>query len=205
MADGSTLPISRVEVGDLVRAVDETTGETTVSPVSDVITGHGTKDLVTLSVDADGDGTSKKITATANHPFFVQGRGWVDAFRLTPGSRLSNPSGIAPEVTATNRTQAVRTVFNLTVAGSHTYFVVTDGRSALVHNCARYIPKKRNVLNWWHPTRFSSKAAAVRHAKQVARTGGRCRYRGPCGSGNHVHVDFINRFGRIFRTNHYRW
>ncbi|MFB9348425.1 polymorphic toxin-type HINT domain-containing protein [Streptomyces heliomycini] len=205
MADGNTKPISQVEVGDLVRAVDETTGETTVSPVSDVITGHGTKDLVTLSVDADGDGRSKKITATANHPFFVQGRGWVDAVRLTPGSRLSNPSGIAPEVTATNRTQAVRTVFNLTVAGSHTYFVVTDGRSALVHNCARYIPKKRNVLNWWHPTRFSSKAAAVRHAKQVARTGGRCRYRGPCGSGNHVHVDFINRFGRIFRTNHYRW
>ncbi|MEU3282842.1 polymorphic toxin-type HINT domain-containing protein [Streptomyces antibioticus] len=205
MADGSTKPISQVEVGDLVQAVDEITGETTISPVSDVITGHGTKDLVTLSVDADGDGTSKKITATANHPFFVQGRGWVDAVQLNPGSRLSNPSGTAPKVTATSRTQAVRTVFNLTVAGTHTYYVVADGQSALVHNCARYIPKKRNVLNWWHPTRFSSKGAAIRHAKQVARTGGRCRYRGPCGSGNHVHVDFINRFGRIFRTNHYRW
>ncbi|GAA4322101.1 hypothetical protein GCM10023086_47150 [Streptomyces venetus] len=205
MADGSTKPISQVEVGDLVQAVDEITGETTISPVSDVITGHGTKDLVTLSVDADGDGTSKKITATANHPFFVQGRGWLDAVQLNPGSSLSGPSGTAPMVTATSRTQAVRTVFNLTVVGTHTYYVVADGQSALVHNCARYIPKKRNVLNWWHPTRFSSKGAAIRHAKQVARTGGRCRYRGPCGSGNHVHVDFINRFGRIFRTNHYRW
>ncbi|MCK8437469.1 hypothetical protein G3I77_32085 [Streptomyces sp. D2-8] len=205
MADGSTKPISQVEVGDLVQAVDEITGETTISPVSDVITGHGTKDLVTLSVDADGDGTSKKITATANHPFFVQGRGWVDAVQLNPGSRLSSPSGTAPKVTATSRTQVVRTVFNLTVAGTHTYYVVADGRSALVHNCARRIPKKRGWKDLRTPTKFKSKAQAIAAARRDARMGGRCRYRGVCSSGNHVHVDYFNRRGQISHTRHYNW
>ncbi|MCP9959956.1 polymorphic toxin-type HINT domain-containing protein [Streptomyces sudanensis] len=120
--------------------MDEITGETAISPVSDVITDHGTKDLVTLSVDAEGDGRSQMITATASHAFFVQGRGWVDAVQLTPGSRLSNLDGSAPKVTATGRTQAVRTVFHLTVAGTPTYFVVADGKSTLAHNCARRIP-----------------------------------------------------------------
>ncbi|MGC2998532.1 DNRLRE domain-containing protein [Streptomyces sp. G35A] len=197
MADGSTKPISEVEIGDQVQAVDEITGETTISPVSDVITGHGTKDLVTLSVDADGDGRSKKITATANHPFFVQGRGWVDAFQLSPGSRLSNPSGIAPEVTATSRTQAVRTVFNLTVAGSHTYFVVTDGRSALVHNCG-----PRNSSKW-----FSNRRKAYQQRrkdyKRLTRQGYACELRGPCSSGGHSHLTW-RKNGR-YGTIHYRW
>ncbi|MFF8280708.1 polymorphic toxin-type HINT domain-containing protein [Streptomyces lateritius] len=205
MADGSTKPISQVKVGDLVKAVDEITGETTISPVSDVIIGHGTKDLVTLSVDADGDGRSQTITATASHPFFVQGRGWVDAVQLTPGSRLSTPDGSAPKVTATDRTQAVRTVFNLTVAGTHTYFVVADGKSALVHNCARRIPKKRGWKDLRTPTKFKSKAQAIAAARRDARMGGRCRYRGVCSSGNHVHVDYFNRRGQISHTRHYNW
>nr|WP_157987034.1 polymorphic toxin-type HINT domain-containing protein [Streptomyces atratus] len=207
LADGSTKPISEITIGDRVQAVDELTGELTVSPVTDVIVGQGVKDLVTLSVDADGDGSAEPVTATAGRPFFAQGRGWVDAGDLTAGTRLMNPKGTLPTVTSVSRERAVTTVYNLTVGGTHTFFVAVDGQTALVHNCARYIPKKPVVLNWWHPTRFSSKAAAIRKAKDVARTGGRCRcrYRGPCGSGTHVHVDFINRFGRIFRTNHYRW
>ncbi|MFB7686233.1 polymorphic toxin-type HINT domain-containing protein [Streptomyces sp. NPDC056140] len=205
MADGSTKSISQVKVGDRVKAVDEITGETKVSPVSDVIVGHGTKDLVTLSVDADGNGRSKKITATAGHPFFVQGRGWVDAVQLTPGSRLTNSDGSTPKVTATERTQAVRTVFNLTVAGTHTYFVVADGKSALVHNCARRIPKKRGWMDLRTPTKFKSKAQAIAAARRDARLGGRCRYRGVCSSGNHVHVDYFNKSGRISHTRHYNW
>ncbi|MER7764620.1 polymorphic toxin-type HINT domain-containing protein [Streptomyces sp. NPDC097619] len=205
LADGSSKPISDIVVGDRVQAIDEQTGEFKVSPVTDVIVGRGIKDLVTLSVDADGNGTAEPVTATTGHPFFTQGRGWVDAGDLTTGARLMNPQGTLPTVTSVSRARAERTVYNLTVGGTHTFFVAVDGQTALVHNCARYIPKKPNVTNWWHPTRFSSRAAAIKKAKDVARTGGRCRYRGPCGSGTHVHVDFINRFGRIFRTNHYRW
>ncbi|MGW0955774.1 polymorphic toxin-type HINT domain-containing protein [Streptomyces sp. NPDC002545] len=205
MADGSTKPISDVKIGDHVFAADEVTGELTVSPVTDVIIGDGTKDLVTLSVDADGDGRSQKITATAGHPFYAQGRGWVDASELRPGERLMNPRGPVPTVTATSRTQEIRTVYNLTVAGSHTYFVAADGQSALVHNCARRIPKKRGWSDLRTPTKFKSKQAAVDAAKRDARVGGRCRYRGVCSSGNHVHVDYFNKQGRISHTRHYNW
>ncbi|MER5312420.1 DNRLRE domain-containing protein [Streptomyces sp. NPDC002773] len=196
MADGSTKPISQVKVGDLVKAVDEITGETKVSAVSDVITGHGTKDLITLSVDADGDGRSQKITATANHPFFVQGRGWVDAVQLTPGSRLSNPDGSAPKVTATGRTQAVRTVFNLTVAGTHTYYVVADGQPSLVHNCSRNSSK-------WFSNRRKAYQQRRKDYQSLTRRGYSCELRGPCSNGGHAHLTW-RKNGR-WGTIHYRW
>ncbi|MFJ7990554.1 polymorphic toxin-type HINT domain-containing protein [Streptomyces sp. NPDC096351] len=110
-----------------------------------------------------------------------RGRGWVDAAELTPGSRLSNSSGRAPTVTAAERTQAVRTVFNLTVAGTHTYFVVADGRSALVHNCSR------NSSKW-----FSSKRKAYQQRRKdherLRRQGYSCELRGPCSNGGHAHL-----------------
>ncbi|MBX9420840.1 HINT domain-containing protein [Streptomyces lateritius] len=196
MADGSTKPISQVKVGDLVKAVDEVTGETKVSPVSDVIIGHGTKDLITLSVDADGDGRSQKITATANHPFFVQGRGWVDAVQLTPGSRLSNPDGSTPKVTATGRTQAVRTVFNLTVAGTHTYYVVADGQPSLVHNCSRNSSK-------WFSNRRKAYQQRRKDYQSLTRRGYSCELRGPCSNGGHAHLTW-RKNGR-WGTIHYRW
>ncbi len=205
MADGSTKPISDVAKGDLVQAADEVTGEITISPVTDVITGDGLKDLVTLSVDADGDGITKALTATAGHPFFVQGRGWVEASGTLAGDRLLAPDGGTATIRESKRAQKVAQVRNLTVAGSHTYYVVADGQAALVHNCARRIPKKRGWKDLRTPTKFKSKQAAVSAARRDARVGGRCRYRGVCSSGNHVHVDYFNRRGLISHTRHYNW
>ncbi|MEU1217036.1 polymorphic toxin-type HINT domain-containing protein, partial [Streptomyces sp. NPDC005791] len=197
MADGSTKPISDVAVGNRVQAVDEVTGEITISPVVDVITGAGLKELVTLSVDADGNGRSKTITATANHPFYTQGRGWLNASELSTGSRLINTSGTTPVVTATRRTQAVRTVFNLTVAGSHTFFVVADGQPALVHNCG-----PRNSSKWFSNKRKAYQQRRKDHAR-LSRRGYSCELRGPCSNGGHSHLTW-RKNGR-YGTIHYRW
>ncbi|WP_240958329.1 polymorphic toxin-type HINT domain-containing protein [Streptomyces barkulensis] len=197
MADGSTKPISEVKVGDRVLAAHEVTGEITVSPVTDVIIGDGLKDLVTLSVDADGDGRSQQITATAEHPFYAQGRGWVNASELHTGERLMTPEGPVPTVTGTSRTQEIRTVYNLTVAGSHTFFVVADGQSALVHNCG-----PRNSSKW-----FSNRRKAYQQRrkdyKRLTRRGYSCELRGPCSSGGHSHLTW-RKNGR-WGTIHYRW
>jgi RHS repeat-associated protein len=197
MADGATKPISEVEVGDRVLAADEVTGEITISPVTDVIVGDGPKDLVTLSVDADGDGRSQRITATAEHPFYAQGRGWVNASELRTGENLMTPGGPLPTVTGTSRTQAVRTVYNLTVAGSHTFFVVADGQSALVHNCG-----PRNSSKW-----FSNRRKAYQQRRKdyqrLTRRGYSCELRGPCSSGGHSHLTW-RKNGR-YGTIHYRW
>ncbi|MFJ4963467.1 hypothetical protein EES43_18740 [Streptomyces sp. ADI96-02] len=43
----------------------------------------------------DGDSATEPLTATAGHPFFLQGRGWVDASGVQAGDRLLSPDGRA--------------------------------------------------------------------------------------------------------------
>ncbi|WP_443047544.1 hypothetical protein [Streptomyces sp. KMM 9044] len=88
-------------------------------------------------------------------------------------------SGTTPVVTATRRTQAVRTVFNLTVAGSHTFFVVADGQPALVHNCS-----PRNSSKWFSNKRKAYQQRRKDHAR-LSRRGYSCELRGPCSNGGH--------------------
>ncbi|SDP43914.1 RHS repeat-associated core domain-containing protein [Actinacidiphila guanduensis] len=52
---------------------------------------------------------------------------------------------------------------------------------------------------------FKSREEAERQAREDARHGGRCFYRGPCRKADHVHVDWLNKAGEIVRTFHYRW
>jgi RHS repeat-associated protein len=196
MADGSTKPISEIEIGDGVLAADEVTGEITVSPVSDVITGDGVKDLVTLTVDSDGDGRTERLTATAEHPLYLQGRGWVDAGQVRTGDRLLAPGGTTPVVTGTARYQAVRQVRNLTVAGTHTYYVVIDGAPALVHNC-------RIMSSKWFGSRRAAYRARRNDYNRMRQRGYVCQLRGPCRNGGHAHLDWWR--GNKSGTIHYRW
>jgi RHS repeat-associated protein len=52
---------------------------------------------------------------------------------------------------------------------------------------------------------YKTREEAEREARAAARSGGRCRYRGVCRAGDHVHVDFFNKFGELLHTIHYRW
>jgi RHS repeat-associated protein len=135
MADGTSKPIAEVSVGDLVLATDPATGETGPRRVTDVIAGDGTKDLVDLTIDG------QVVTATGKHPFYdTVRRHWVDAEDVAAGDRLRTPSG-AVEVEQVRRYVAVdQPVFNLTVAGLHTYHVQAGETPVLVHNC-RDVPR----------------------------------------------------------------
>ncbi|MFJ5841436.1 polymorphic toxin-type HINT domain-containing protein [Streptomyces shenzhenensis] len=196
MADGTTKPISDVALGDMVLAADEVTGEITSSPVSDLIVGNGVKDLVSLSVDSDGDGQSKQLTATAEHPLYLQGRGWVDAGQVRSGDKLLSPGGRTPAVTRTERYQAVRQVRNLTVSGTHTYFVLVDGEAALVHNC-------RIMSSKWFGSRRAAYKARRNDYNRMRQRGYTCQLRGPCRNGGHAHLDWSR--GNKSGTIHYRW
>ncbi len=196
MADGSTKPIGEVVKGDLVRAADEVTGEIKVSPVTDVIVGDGLKDLVTLSVDSDGDGRTEPLTATTEHPLYVQGRGWVDAGKVRSSDRLVAPDGRTPVVTGAVRHQDVRQVRNLTVGGTHTYYVQTDGAPALVHNC-------RIMSSKWFGSRRGAYKARRNDYNRMRQRGYTCQLRGPCRNGGHAHLDWWR--GNKSGTIHYRW
>lgn len=130
MADGTYEPIEAIDIGDEVIATDPETGETAAKAVTDLIDGHGPKQLVDITIEGE------TITATAGHPFWIVGRGWIDASELSHGDLLVQSDGDRQAVAAVRRyAEAGRHVHNLTVADLHTYYVVAGDESVLVHNC----------------------------------------------------------------------
>ncbi|MFF0074354.1 polymorphic toxin-type HINT domain-containing protein [Streptomyces sp. NPDC005494] len=142
MADGSTKPIEEVKNGDKVLATDPKSGKRKIETVTAEIKGEGTKRLVEVTIDIDGDQGSNtaSITATHNHPFWVPDIGeWIDATDLESGQWLKTSAGTRVQVTAISRWTAQQaTVYNLTVSDLHTYYVVAGPASVLVHNCGGY-------------------------------------------------------------------
>ncbi|GAA4066043.1 RNase A-like domain-containing protein [Actinomadura miaoliensis] len=138
MADGTRRPIERVRVGDLVWAADPRTGRVGPRRVTDRIVGTGDKSLVDLVVTAGGSlgGPTARLTATANHPFWVAGsQDWIDAGRLVFGDMLVTPDGRRAMVVDKRLRRQRQQVFNLTVDGLHTFYVAAGGDDLLVHNC----------------------------------------------------------------------
>ncbi|WP_449486056.1 polymorphic toxin-type HINT domain-containing protein [Streptomyces avidinii] len=142
MADGSVKPIEQVKPGDKVVAKDPKTGETRVETVSAEIKGEGEKRLVKITVDVDGEAGTKtsELTATYNHPFWVEDlREWIDATDLEQGQWLQTSAGTDVQVTAIDRRTSVQAiVHNLTVSDLHTYYVLAGATPVLVHNCGGY-------------------------------------------------------------------
>ncbi|MFI5837254.1 LamG-like jellyroll fold domain-containing protein [Micromonospora sp. NPDC051300] len=138
MAGGGTKPISEVRVGDRVVATDPTTGRTQVRVVTALIVGTGVKKLVQVTVDVDGkrgDRTAQ-LTATEGHHFWVASEGrWVEAKDIRPGYVFETGDHRPATAVRLKESSEWQTVYNLTVDGLHTYYVVAGNSSVLVHNC----------------------------------------------------------------------
>ncbi|MFF0374011.1 polymorphic toxin-type HINT domain-containing protein [Actinoplanes missouriensis] len=135
LADGSHKAIEDVEVGDKVTATDPATGETTGRAVTTLHRNQDT-DLVDLTVRA-GDGEADTLRTTAHHPFWNDSTGaWTDAADLKPGDvlRTAEDSGtvVVQKVHAYTGDRVMR---DLTVEGTHTYYVMAGVAPVLVHNC----------------------------------------------------------------------
>jgi len=129
LADGSTLPIADISPGTMVLAADPERGVMGARPVTAVITGTGVKHLVDISVGG------AVVSATAGHPFAVAGTGdWIDAAALRAGDHLRTPAGAQIAVDGVAHRAEDVTVYNLTVADLHTYFVLAGDDAVLVHN-----------------------------------------------------------------------
>ena len=76
------------------------------------------------------------IRTTPNHPFYVRGRGWVQAQNLRIGDRFRGKGVGGVELVNPVDTGGIEPVFNLHVAERHTYFVGSSDvqSSVLVHN-----------------------------------------------------------------------
>ncbi|MEV0393016.1 polymorphic toxin-type HINT domain-containing protein [Polymorphospora rubra] len=103
-----------------------------------MIVGEGSKDLVDVTVDTDGDAGDQTgtITATDGHPFWLPDLGaWIDAAKLQPGQWLQTAAGTWVQITAVHAYTSQQRVHNLTITDTHTYHVLASNTPVLVHNC----------------------------------------------------------------------
>ena len=127
LADGTSKAIEDVVIGDLVLAADAETGETQAKPVVDT---YVHEDVETWQVET----SSGTVTSTAEHPFWVEGRGWTPVRELEPGDKLVDAEGVRVELVSVTSTGQTARVHNLNVEDLHSYYVQAGERSLLVHN-----------------------------------------------------------------------
>ena len=136
MADGSSKPIAEVKIGDEVKATDPEAGETTSRKVVATIVHSDESDLTKLTVVSADGSDSASVDATSWHPVWVDGENdFVKIGELRPGQQLASADGSLPVVTDVQRYAHVELVYDLTVEGVHTYYVLAAKTSVMVHNC----------------------------------------------------------------------
>ena len=130
-------PIARLREGDTVLGYDETTQTTGAYSITALLIHD---DPVVLDLTLDGE----TITTTPEHPFYVQGLGWVPAGELQPGAAIRTASGTWGQVRTSVARNTPQTMYNLTVAEAHTFFV--GDAQWLVHNTGCNLHKKFNSI-----------------------------------------------------------
>jgi len=123
--------IETIQPGDTVLSADPDTGEQSYQEV--VRTFSKTTDELYMVKTDDGG----RIEATGEHPFWVEGKGFVPAKRLASGDRLERANGEQPAVVSVSSRHGKFRVYNFEVANTHTYYA---GATCLwVHNACPVI------------------------------------------------------------------
>lgn len=128
MADGSSKPIEQVKEGEEVLSRDEATGKTSTKRVEKTFRRTADETLV-LHFE-----NGSIVEATTEHPFYVEGKGFVAAKALSVGTCIVTRAGPPAKLARVIRRHQTVTVYNFEVADFHTYFVGTAGGGCLVHN-----------------------------------------------------------------------
>ncbi len=139
LADGASKLIEDIAIGDEVIAADPETGETHAREVVDT---YVSEEVETWNVST----SAGSVTSTAEHPFYVQGRGWVPVRDLTSGDILVEADGSELKVESVSPTGGTATVYNFQVEGLHNYHVKAGESWVRVHNTCMMDP---------HQIRFS--------------------------------------------------
>jgi hypothetical protein len=127
--------IEDIQLGDMIVSRDEERQMTVVKPVTELFFNPN-KQIWSVTLVAE-DGPSETLGATEEHPFYVDGKGWVEAAELQAGDQVvSQASGegqggflLVKSVVLEDERQDT---YNFEVADTHTYFV--GKLNALVHN-----------------------------------------------------------------------
>jgi RHS repeat-associated protein len=117
--------IEELRPGHWVLSWDEDRGEVIERPVTDWFQRE-TSTIVDIFIGIE------KISCTTDHPFWVQGKGWVLAFQLKTGTVLETREGESLIVDAVHHRNEVTQVYNVEIDGLNSYFV--SNLEILSHN-----------------------------------------------------------------------
>lgn len=115
-----------------------------------------TKYAIQIVKVRDADGNVETIRTTDEHPFWVNGVGWVSAKDLTAGMRLDEADGSDDSAVLSSTTElhpeGIK-VYNFEVEGDHTYFVEDgqgDRTAVWVHNTCQTAMGviRQNAKDW---------------------------------------------------------
>jgi RHS repeat-associated protein len=137
-SDGAK-PIEQIALGDKVDTLNIDTGKIEQKEV--VALFRNKNKLILDVVVGDGHGHTEHIGATPEHPFWVQGKGWIPANKLLRGDVLKGMNETRQLVLAVVQDDRYADTFNFEVSGTHNYFV--GGAGILVHNASKWNDKIR--------------------------------------------------------------
>lgn len=122
-------PIEQLRLGDTVLSWDERTESIVTARVTAI---YVYTSIPTIQLTLDTPNRHEVIETTREHPFFVEDLGWTDAEQLRVDDKLASSTSSSLKVAAAINNGTKRTVYNLSVGPSQTYFVGIS--KALVHN-----------------------------------------------------------------------
>jgi RHS repeat-associated protein len=133
VSDGASSPISHLRPGDQVVATDTQTGQTARKTITAL---HINEDTALVDVDiVNSQGKVVTIHTTQNHLFWDNSaQTWTPAGNLQPGHGLLAATGTSASVVAVRAFAGRMLMYNLTIADTHTYYVVAGTTPVLVHN-----------------------------------------------------------------------
>ena len=131
--DGSKA-IEQFQAGDLILTRDEN------DPAAPVVARRVLQTFVRVSPVLNLHVRGRIIGTTAEHPFWVVGKGWLPAAELRIGDVLVSHDGWEHPIGGIADSGQVLTVYNLEVEEGHTYFVGREewGWSIWAHNAKKY-------------------------------------------------------------------
>lgn len=133
LANGEERNIEDIKTGDKVIATDPKTGRTTTREVVATIITQDDKHFTDITVKTPAGPSS--VIATDTHPFWsTDQKKWINAGDLRPGTTLRTPTGTTAKVSAVRHYDKRRRTYDLTVAETHTYYVLAGATPVLVHN-----------------------------------------------------------------------
>jgi RHS repeat-associated protein len=124
-------PIEEIKAGDYVLARNDLTGEQSWRRV--VLAYNSLhNDILSLNLADAQSGKAENIVTTSEHPFYIQGQGWVRADQLKIGDLIETANATVVRVASIEWLKTEQLAYNMEVEEFHTYFV--GQKQVWVHN-----------------------------------------------------------------------